>query len=93
MTAQRINGVRRGEPITITVNGEEVEAYAGESIAAALLASGRRAIRQNVKGGTPRGYFCGMGMCFDCMATVDGNPNVRTCMTEVHSDCVVETSS
>ncbi|MDP6397464.1 MAG: (2Fe-2S)-binding protein [Arenicellales bacterium] len=93
MKAQRINGIERGEPITITVNGKEIQAYTGESIAAALLATGQRNIHQSVKDGAPRGYFCGMGMCFDCVATVDGIPNVRTCVTQVHPGCIVETSS
>ncbi len=91
MKPQRIRGIQRGDPISITVDGEQVEAYPGESIAAALLASGRRAFRRTAKENAPRGIYCGMGICFDCVATVDGVPNVCTCMTAVHPDCVVET--
>ena len=78
---RRLDGVERGTRITIRVNGEPVAAYAGESIAAALMASGRRAFRSDASG-APRGLFCGMGICFDCLVTVDGVPNVRACMTE-----------
>jgi hypothetical protein len=51
-------------------------------VAAALLADGIAAIRRT-PGGAPRGVFCGMGVCFDCLAVVDGTPNTRTCMTWV----------
>ncbi len=87
--ARRVDGVERGTHITITVNGDTVAAYAGESIAAALLASGRRAFRRH-PGGSPRGLFCGMGMCFDCLVTVDGVPNVRACVTEARDGCKIE---
>jgi hypothetical protein len=90
MTATRYKKIERGKPISIMVNGEAIEAFHGESIAAAMLASGRRAFRHTVKEKQARGFFCGMGMCFDCIATVDGVPHVRTCMTEVSPDCVVE---
>ncbi|MFQ5857127.1 MAG: (2Fe-2S)-binding protein [Anaerolineae bacterium] len=90
MTAQRLTDLERGSPITITVNGRPVQAYAGESIAAALLAAGWRVFRHTNPGGAPRGFFCGMGICFDCLVTVDGVPNVRSCLAEVHAGCVVE---
>lgn len=89
MTARRLENVERTIPITIKVNGEPVTAYAGESIAAALMASGHRAYRTTA-GGSPRGLFCGMGICFDCLVTVNGVPNVRACMTEVSDGCKVE---
>ena len=90
MTAQRCKGVQRGSPITFTVNGRRVSAYEGESIAAALMAAGHRVFRRTVPGDSPRGVFCGMGMCYDCLVTVDGVPNVRACMSEVREGCVVE---
>ncbi len=90
MGARRIEGIERGAPITITVNGQPVPAYAGESIAAALMAAGYRAFRRTEAGGSPRGFFCGMGMCFDCLVTIDGAPNVRSCMVEVQEGCVVQ---
>lgn len=90
MIVQRIEGVGRGTPITITVNGQPVQAYSGESIAAALMAAGWRSFRRTAVNSTPRGFFCGMGICFDCLVTVDGVPNVRSCMTEAREGCVVE---
>jgi len=75
-------GLERGPAVTLAVDGRSVTAYAGESVAAALLAEGIVATRFT-PGGAPRGVFCGMGVCFDCLAVVDGIPNTRTCMTWV----------
>ncbi|MBI5712261.1 MAG: (2Fe-2S)-binding protein [Chloroflexi bacterium] len=83
MTAKRIKGIERGAAITIKVNGSAVSAHAGESVAAALAAAGFRAVRKTEASGSPRGLFCGMGMCYDCLATIDGIPNTRTCLAEV----------
>ena len=84
-------GVARGPALRITVDGEAVPAYEGESVAAALLAAGRRFTRWTPRAGEPRGYFCGMGVCHDCLVTVDGLPNVRACMTTVREGQQVDT--
>ena len=81
----------RGRALSILVDGEALTAYEGESLAAALLASGRRFTRWTAKSGEARGYFCGMGICQDCLVTVDGLPNVRACMTPVKDRLRVET--
>jgi predicted molibdopterin-dependent oxidoreductase YjgC len=81
----------RGPAIAIEVDGAAVTAYEGESIAAALLASGRRVSRWTARSGESRGYYCGMGVCHDCLITVDGTPNVRACMTPVRGGLRVET--
>jgi len=74
--------IARGPAVTIHVDGRPVDAYAGETVAAALLAAGVIATR-TTSGGEPRGVFCGMGVCFDCLAVIDGVPNTRACMTYV----------
>jgi len=81
----------RGRALTMLVDGGELTASEGESIAATLLASGRRLTRWTARTGEPRGYFCGMGICQDCLVTVDGLPNVRACMTPVRDGMRVET--
>ena len=86
----RMAGVERGRALGILVDGAEVRVYEGESIAAALLASGRRFTRWTAQTGEPRGYFCGMGVCQDCLVTVDGLPNVRACVTPVRDGMRVE---
>jgi predicted molibdopterin-dependent oxidoreductase YjgC len=83
-------GVERGPALGIFVDGAEVRAYEGESIAAALVASGRPFTRWTARTGEPRGYFCGMGVCQDCLLTVDGLPNVRACVTPAREGMRVE---
>ncbi|OXM60535.1 (2Fe-2S)-binding protein [Amycolatopsis vastitatis] len=65
-------------PIEITVDGETVAGVAGRTIAGVLLASGRMSWR-TTRSGAPRGVFCGIGACFDCLVTVNGVPDVRAC--------------
>ena len=79
--------------ITIYVDGKEIPAKSGEPIAAALLAAGIRVFRKTAKKGYPRGIFCGIGRCTDCVMTVDGKPNVRTCVTPVRAGMKVETQN
>lgn len=83
-------GSQRGQAVTIMVDGVPLQGYIGETIAGVLLAHGQRAWRRT-EGGQPRGLFCGMGICFDCTVTVDGEPNVRACLTQVADGMVVET--
>ncbi|MBI5589021.1 MAG: (2Fe-2S)-binding protein [Deltaproteobacteria bacterium] len=64
----------------IYVNGQPVPATPGQTIAEAMLANGLRTCR-NTRSHSPRGVFCGMGICYECRMIVDGIPNVRTCMT------------
>lgn len=73
----------------ISVDGTPCEAYEGESVAAAVMADGGLELRRT-EAGAPRGYFCGMGVCFDCVMTVDGVPNTRTCVTWVRDGMTVE---
>ena len=82
--------VQRGQAVTITVDDEPLSAHMGETIAGALLAAGRKAWRRTSHG-QPRGIFCGIGLCFDCLVTVNGTPNVRACLTPVAAGMVVET--
>ena len=74
--------LERGPRVEILLDGAPTEAYEGETVAAVLLARGELATRRTVKG-EPRGIFCGMGVCFDCLVVVDGVPNTRACMTWV----------
>ncbi len=79
----------RGRQVTIWLDGEQLTAVEGEPIAAALLASGRRVFRRTPRFREPRGVFCGIGRCTDCIMTVDGVPNVRTCVTAVRDGMVI----
>jgi predicted molibdopterin-dependent oxidoreductase YjgC len=78
-----------GRQVIIWLDGEPLTAVEGEPIAAALLAHGRRVFRHTPRFHEPRGVFCGIGRCTDCIMTVDGVPNVRTCVTPVRDGMVI----
>ena len=77
--------------VQMIVDGEPLDARAGEPVAAALLAHGRRVCRTTVRTGEPRGVFCAIGVCGDCTMQIDGMPGVRACVTPVRAGMRVET--
>ncbi|WP_026930869.1 (2Fe-2S)-binding protein [Glycomyces tenuis] len=77
-------------PLRISVDGAPVEGLRGQSIAGVLLARGETAWRTTVAG-RRRGVFCGIGVCFECVATVNGESDVRLCLRRVQDGDVVET--
>jgi predicted molibdopterin-dependent oxidoreductase YjgC len=78
--------------VTIVVDGAPVAARAGDTVAAALLGAGLRAFRATAVSGAPRGPFCMMGSCFDCVVTIDGQRNVQACLARVADGMRVETA-
>ena len=85
----RIDSIQRGLPVTIRVNGGSIQAFSGETLLAALIAAGIRVLRRSPQG-EPRGGFCGMGVCRECLVTVNGTPDVRACMVTVEAGMEVE---
>lgn len=77
--------------VTLSIDGREIEAREGEPIAIAMLAAGIRTARTMPETGAPRGYFCGVGRCTDCLMTVDGTLNARTCVTPAAEGMIVTT--
>ena len=80
----------RGRKVRFIFEGRVVEAYEGESIAAALYAIGIDVLSYSPRLGRPRGPFCMIGKCSSCFMTVNGVPNVRTCIEPVREGIVVE---
>lgn len=68
--------------VSLRVNGASVQVAEGSTVVAAIHAAGAAASRRSVRG-EPRGALCGMGVCFECRATVDGHEQVRTCVLPV----------
>ena len=66
--------------ITITFDGQPIRACAEDSIGAALTRAGVRSWRTTRRKGRPRGLFCGIGVCYDCLLSVDGAANQRACL-------------
>jgi sarcosine oxidase subunit alpha len=73
----------------IMVDGRPLEALAGETLAAALWANGIITLGHNSDTGEPRGMYCGIGHCYECRVTVDGVPEVRSCLTPVRDGMCV----
>lgn len=80
----------RGGSVTITIDGAETTVPSGETLAAALLQSGRLDSRTTPVSGQPRGPFCMMGVCFECLVSIDGWPNQQACMIPVREGMRVE---
>jgi glycine/D-amino acid oxidase-like deaminating enzyme len=84
--------MRQGPLVAVKFDGREIAAIEGETVAAALAAAGVTAVRQ-ARSGAPRGPFCGMGVCFDCLVTVDGRASQRACLTAVRAGMDVRSSA
>lgn len=80
----------RGSALEFFYNGEPVQAYEGETIATALLASGHWVFHISPKNHEPRGVFCNIGVCHSCLVMVDGVRNVRACQAPVRAGSRVE---
>lgn len=77
--------------VQIFVDGTPLFVDEGEMIAAALLANGIETFRYTTRNHRPRSIFCAIGKCTDCIMTVNGKPNVRTCITPVEEGMQIET--
>lgn len=82
--------VEEGKKVTIYYNDMPIEAIEGEPIAAALMNANIRAFRKTTKRHEPRGIFCAIGRCTDCMMIVNGKANIRTCVTYVEDGMRVQ---
>lgn len=92
MKEHPILGVQeKGTLVTFTFDGKELEGYEGEPIAAALKANGVMIHRYTAKEHKPRGIFCAIGRCTECVMVVDQVPNVRTCITPLKAGMDVRT--
>ena len=74
-------------------DGRDIPFTDGQSVGAALVAAGVRSWRTTRREGRPRGVFCGIGVCFDCLVTVNGVRDVRACRRRAREGDVVTTQS
>jgi len=79
------------ENVTIEVNGGKLPVSPGTTVAAALFQAGEFRFRVSASG-QPRGALCGMGICFECRVTIDGQANCRSCQIVVRDGMVISTS-
>ena len=79
-----------GPVLTLTVDGQAVTAEPGETVAAVLLRQPAPASRSTPVNESPRAPFCMMGVCFDCLAIVDGAASTQSCLVTVREGMRVE---
>lgn len=84
--ADDVRRLARGPAFTFDFDGTPIAAHPGETIGAALLAAGVRTLRTTRVGERPRGLFCGIGACFDCLVRVEGLGVVRACLAPARPD-------
>ena len=77
--------------VAVTIDGRPVEARAGDSVAAVLLAEGIQQTRVSAVSGAPRAPFCMMGVCFECLVTIDGVGNRQGCLVPIVDGMAIET--
>ena len=81
------------EQVRMTFEGEELPARHGDTVAAALLAGNHWQFRTTTVSETPRGPFCMMGVCFECLVEIDGVANRQACMVEVRNGMTIKRQS
>jgi sarcosine oxidase subunit alpha len=81
----------QGANVAITVDGAPVQARAGDTVAAALLAAGMTSTRTTPVSGAPRAPYCMMGVCFECLVTIDDVGNRQGCLVPVSEGMRIET--
>jgi D-hydroxyproline dehydrogenase subunit gamma len=82
-----------GTPVAITVDGKPISARAGDTVSAALIAAGIDHCRTTPVSGAPRAPYCLMGVCFECLVTVDGVGSRQGCLVPVREGMAVETQT
>ncbi|MCT7354072.1 (2Fe-2S)-binding protein [Streptomyces sp. 15-116A] len=82
---------RPGPGFTVTLDGRSLDVLPGRTIAAVLWDAGVTSWRSTRDAGRPRGVFCGIGVCFDCLVTVNDRPNQRACLIPARPGDVIRT--
>ena len=82
--------LEKTEEITFIFDGKSYTGFKGDTVASALLAHGFRQLRVQEESGNPRGIYCNIGHCFECRVTINHVEGVRSCMTPIEHNMVVE---
>jgi sarcosine oxidase subunit alpha len=90
MPPRRLPAEQPGQGAEFRWGRARVRARPGDSVASALLASGHGVLSRSIKYHRPRGYYCGVGTCANCLVTIDGRPSVRACMVPAREGMAVK---
>ena len=88
---KRLAEAGAGATVALSIDGRTVQARSGDTVAAALLANGLGQCRTTPVSGAPRAPYCMMGVCFDCLVTIDGVGSRQACLVPVRDGMTVET--
>jgi predicted molibdopterin-dependent oxidoreductase YjgC len=80
-----------GETLTVLIDGRALRVKRGDTAAAALLLAGKASFRRSAVSGENRGPYCGMGVCFECLVTINGIPNRQACLIPVEDGMQIDT--
>ena len=80
-----------GETVSLKVDGKDIRARVGDTVAGAMLAAGVDRFRTTPVTESPRAPYCLMGVCFDCLVTIDGVGSRQACLVPVQEGMKVET--
>lgn len=78
---RRLKKVQRGVPFVIQVDSELVQAFRGETLATVILAAGKKMMSRSSRTKNPRSYYCGIGICNECLIILEDGSKVRACQT------------
>jgi sarcosine oxidase subunit alpha len=85
--------IKKRRPLDVIIDGRKVQAFEGELVSTVLHAEGISIFARKHTTGNPSGIYCGMGVCYECLVTIDGTPNVRACQTFAADHMVIETAN
>lgn len=89
----QLPAVHRGNSIEVIVDGQKVQAFEGELVSTILQAEGISIFGRKLNTGRPAGIYCGMGVCYECLVTINGVSNVRACQTFASDKMIIETAA
>jgi predicted molibdopterin-dependent oxidoreductase YjgC len=92
-TISNLSPIRERRPIEVTIDGRKAQAFKGELVSTVLQAEGIVAFARKSTTGRLSGIYCGMGVCYECLVTIDGVPNVRACQTYASDQMAIETAN
>jgi len=87
------DNIERGKPLQFFFDGKAIPAFDGETVAAAIFATGKRDLRISANLSEKRSLYCGIGVCYECVMTINDIPNVRSCQTLVKDGMIVKTQN
>jgi predicted molibdopterin-dependent oxidoreductase YjgC len=88
---KRLEKIERGASFVIQVDGESITAFHGETLATVLLAAGKLAMQKSFKSRSSRGYYCGMGICNECLVELEDGTKVRACQILAEPNMKIKT--